>query len=126
MSITEKRLNEIQNRLNVATKGPWSHDLIEFRTHMSNAVRAPQADELGTELVVIAHTGYGFGSPHRNASFIAHAREDIPALLAEVERLRGKLADAWDEGFDAGEKDAFSHQTFNEPCIPNPYRKENQ
>ena len=88
MSITEKRLNEIQKRLDAATKGPWNHDVVELRTHISNAVKAPQTDELGTELVVIAHTGYGFGSPHQNASFMAHAREDIPALLAEVERLR--------------------------------------
>lgn len=30
----------------------------------------------------------------------------------------------WDEGFDAGEQDVFLHKTFDEPCIQNPYRKE--
>jgi hypothetical protein len=29
----------------------------------------------------------------------------------------------WDEGFDAGERDVMSHTTWDEPCIPNPYRK---
>lgn len=58
-----------------------------------------------------------------NQSACQWCYEYAPDLLAEVDRLRGYLADAWDEGFDAGEKDAFSHQTFNEPCIPNPYRK---
>lgn len=40
--------------------------------------------------------------------------------LAEVERAAAEKA--WDEGFDAGERDAMQHQTFNEPCIENPYR----
>lgn len=26
------------------------------------------------------------------------------------------------QGFDAGEQDVFEHETFDEPCIPNPYR----
>lgn len=29
----------------------------------------------------------------------------------------------WEEGFDAGEKDVMMHQTYDEPCIENPYRK---
>lgn len=92
MSITEKRLNEIQDRIEGAIRGPWIHDVIEFRSHMSNAVKVPLTDHMGTELVVIAHTGYGLGSPHRNASFMAHARDDVPDLLAEVHRLRDELA----------------------------------
>lgn len=34
-----------------------------------------------------------------NADFIAYAREDIPALLAEVERLQAENARAWAEVF---------------------------
>jgi hypothetical protein len=30
---------------------------------------------------------------YRNAPFIAHAREDIPRLLAEIDRLRAALND---------------------------------
>lgn len=39
-----------------------------------------------------------------NAAFIAHARQDIPALLAEVERL-GADRDAWKRRAEAAEKD---------------------
>ena len=37
------------------------------------------------------------------------------------------LAQAWDEGFDAGERDAMdaAHTSGDSPCIPNPYRQEN-
>ena len=36
------------------------------------------------------------------------------------------LAQAWDEGFDAGERDAMdaAHTSGDSPCIPNPYRQE--
>lgn len=36
--------------------------------------------------------------------------------------VREAMAQAWDEGFDAGERDVFEHETFDEPCIVNPYR----
>ena len=34
-------------------------------------------------------------------------------------------ADAWDEGFDAGERDVMEHESdgWDRDCIPNPYRK---
>lgn len=55
---------------------------------------------------------------HAEAMFLAQ-------LLADPhEYIRAAQERAWEAGFDGGEKDAFSHQTFNEPCIPNPYRKE--
>lgn len=41
----------------------------------------------------ICHVGNGPMGPH-NAAFIAHASEDIPALLAEVSRLSDALAEA--------------------------------
>jgi hypothetical protein len=34
-------------------------------------------------------------------------------------------ADAWDEGFDAGEADVWNHVTFDEDCTENPYREKN-
>jgi hypothetical protein len=37
--------------------------------------------------------------------------------------LAGELSKAWDEGFNAGEIDVWQHETFDEPCISNPYRK---
>ena len=39
-------------------------------------------------------------------------------------------AEAWDEGFDAGEKDVYNHEQDgyrdDTPCIPNPYRRTDQ
>lgn len=43
----------------------------------------------------------------------------------EFERwLADELARAWDEGFEAGERDVMQHESWDEPCIENPYRKE--
>ena len=45
-----------------------------------------------------------------------------------AEYTRAMKAGAWDEGFDAGERDVMQHKTWDEPCIEpcieNPYRKE--
>jgi hypothetical protein len=38
--------------------------------------------------------------------------------------LASERARIWDEGYDAGERDVLAHVTFDEPCIPNPYRDE--
>ena len=40
--------------------------------------------------------------------------------------LPNLLAQAWDEGFDAGERDAMdaAHTSGDSPYIPNPYRQE--
>lgn len=48
---------------------------------------------------------------------VARERSDVDR---EADLIR---AEAWDEGFDAGEQDYASHKTFDEPCIPNPYRE---
>ena len=39
-------------------------------------------------------------------------------------RVAAAHADAWDEGFDAGERDVFEHErgSYDSPCIRNPYR----
>lgn len=49
-------------------------------------------------------------------------KQDFLTWLAEHDRQTAEKA--WDEGFDAGERDVLQHDTFDEPCIPNPYRKE--
>jgi len=50
---------------------------------------------------------------------------DFEITGAEFDRwLKAIRAAAWDEGFDAGERDTFEHETFDEPCIENPYRTE--
>ena len=48
------------------------------------------------------------------------------SAYAEFNRwLRQVKAEAWDEGFDAGERDAFDlNENPGYECIPNPYRQE--
>ena len=70
-------LEAIRQRVEAATPGPW--ELIgggEFVT--------------GADVLVAPDDG---GVTADNAIFIAHAREDVPALLAEVERLRDGIAE---------------------------------
>jgi hypothetical protein len=79
--MTEAELAAIQARTDAATPPEWSH------------VR----DELGHWRIVWTHSrnssvgrrGKFFSD--EDAAFIAHARTDIPALLAEVRRLREAL-----------------------------------
>ena len=46
--------------------------------------------------------------------------------LDEFNRWLNRVkAEAWDEGFDAGERDAFDlNENPDHECIPNPYRQE--
>lgn len=46
---------------------------------------------------------------------------------AEFDRWLNKVKrQAWEEGFDAGERDVFEHEKHNyeNPCIENPYKEE--
>ena len=49
---------------------------------------------------------------------------EVLAVLDDL--LPDLLARAWDEGFDAGERDAMdaAHTSGDSPCAPNPYRQE--
>jgi hypothetical protein len=70
--VPDLNLDAIEARVNAATEGPWQ--IIG-----------------GGEYVTGAGVGIGTadgGIMARDAEFIAHAREDVPALVAEVRRLR--------------------------------------
>lgn len=70
-------LNAIKKRAEHATEGPWY--FTEFdRYHISPDI------EDGMEIA----EAYA----EHDAAFIAHARQDVPALIAEVERLRTQQA----------------------------------
>ena len=80
--MTQERLDAIQARVDGATGGPWgcygdgAHEVFdagEYSDGDRGEVVAAVIDKLS------------------DAVFIAEAREDIPALLAEVERLRARL-----------------------------------
>lgn len=75
--LEQKYLDEIRARAEAATPGPWKYDLCDWGKRTSCAVRH------GGHLII----GFDGGLRENDASFIAHARNDIPSLLAEVERL---------------------------------------
>lgn len=74
-------LDAIKARCEAATPGPWEWH--------SNGLRSGDFDCIwGT----VDNTGETYVGVHEDDSvFIAHAIDDIPALVAEVERLRGEV-----------------------------------
>jgi hypothetical protein len=80
--LTEQQLDDIDARQQAATEGPWCTDSWEIYQ--------------GTEYLPgisqwIGETCRGTSSPEQDradAEFVAHARTDVPALLAEIRRLR--------------------------------------
>ena len=91
------RLDEIRARAEAATPGPWGQGNIN------------SGDGISLLDVYSEHAGYVkvasvWDSEDRD--FIAHAREDIPYLLAEVERLRAALTLACRDGWSDWESAA--------------------
>lgn len=118
--MSDERLEQIQARAVAATPGPWdcygdgAHEVFdagEYSDGDPGEVVAPVVTKLN------------------DAEFIAHAREDIPALLAEVARLREALTitdemvergavalfrastdEDWETGPDESERDEWRAQ----------------
>lgn len=77
----ELDLDAIRARVDGATPGMWYWWPLDPRPHF----------QVGpTESAPVAEV-YGPTERGADAEFIAHARTDVPALLAEVERLREEL-----------------------------------
>ncbi|PPG34494.1 hypothetical protein [Rathayibacter sp. AY2B9] len=71
-------LNTIEARAAAATVGPWA-------TFNRFHIEAPSVDRNVTQAAEWESSGI---EREEDAEFIAHARTDIPALIAEVRRLR--------------------------------------
>lgn len=69
--MNQEQLNAIKKRVAKASVGPWFVVEEEFIQNVSSVIGAIHFS--------------------RDAHFIAHAREDVPALVVEVERLREAL-----------------------------------
>lgn len=97
--LSPEKLAEIRARAEAATPGPWYY---RPREHDDwGQIRTAPGDDGFAALIACARSG-GYPTEdeldqHRhngtdpygpNALFIVHAREDVPALLAEVERLK--------------------------------------
>lgn len=78
--LTPNHLDEIVARHKAATAGPWT-SFVEGRDHTSGS----SFIRTGGDDIELS------GATDADQDFIAHARQDIPRLLAEVERLRALL-----------------------------------
>jgi hypothetical protein len=79
-----KRLAEIRAREEAASPAPWA---VEWANATSGDVTGPLPEE-----VVHSDLGGRARYAREDATFIAHARTDVPDLLAEVEALKSTLA----------------------------------
>ena len=78
----DTEIKQIQERCERATKGPWI-SFVEGRDHTSGCSFIRTAGD-DIELT---------GASADDQDFIAHARQDIPALIKEICRLRKILDD---------------------------------
>lgn len=91
--LTDAELAEIQGRVDAASPAPW-HVARGWDGEPYAAVRANGGldTSLASMLTPGVTPGGGYREPEerplKNAEFIAHARDDVPALLAEVRSLR--------------------------------------
>lgn len=108
-------LDAIEARANAATDGPWD---VLAHAHLASGCRCLSCDEpavgwtvdhptaMDCEDIVAGRSGDGetnaFGRPlshcdsgpllsYADADFAAHARSDVPALIAEIRRLRATV-----------------------------------
>lgn len=98
--MSELDLKPIKERVEAATPGPWVREWA-FSTHFV----VPAAAER------VADGNVARLKPHQraDAEFIAGARQDVPALIAEVDRLRANEAKllaakgtSWADGYETG------------------------
>ena len=80
--MTDEELKEIGARCQAATPGPW-RAYVEGRDHESGSsfIMTGEGRNRGEDIELA-------GATVADYDFIAHARQDVPRLLAEIERLR--------------------------------------
>jgi hypothetical protein len=83
--LTEAELRAIRARCDAATPAPW-RSYIEGRDHTSASdfIMTGEESARGDDIELS-------GATKADQDFIAHARQDVPRLLDEIERLRGLL-----------------------------------
>ncbi|WP_249650510.1 MULTISPECIES: hypothetical protein [unclassified Lysinibacillus] len=76
--MNQEQLNAIKDRMSKATPGPWLVGESRYEGRF-NAASANENYDLPACLMGI-----------EDAEFVTHSREDVPALVAEVERLQNR------------------------------------
>ncbi len=86
MGMEHKQLTEILARAEKASPAPWK-SYVEGRDHRS-----------GSSFIMVGSSGDRradielLGGTTADQDFIAHARQDVPLLVAEIRRLQSRLA----------------------------------
>lgn len=117
--IGDSELQEIESRAQVATPGPWHVRFLDDDAAV-NLVAVSIVPDTGRgerwpawdDTEMVAATLVQFPKPYvagpddcwdENAAFIAHARSDVPRLLAEIRRLRALLESTHHDDADDGQ-----------------------
>ena len=80
--LTNEELTQIKERAEKASKGPWDVDVpVDYCTNCKNGYEIVQSELFLAPIVAELRI-------REDAEFIAHAREDVPKLVAEIEALR--------------------------------------
>lgn len=92
--MTGERVNleAIEARASAATEGPW---LVEEADDVWELYAQRDRTHHGYKLAKCMKSGQPYAEywpNERDAAFISHARQDIPALIAEVRSLRAQVA----------------------------------
>lgn len=95
-------LDAIRARADAATEGPWETTQAQDE-ESTTWIEAPYDD-------VLHHDERGYGHMRENfawmkradAEFIAHARTDIPRLLAALDAVEALVGEVWDDGNATG------------------------
>jgi hypothetical protein len=78
--LSDDEIDEIRNRCELATAGPWK-SYVEAREKM-----------VGSDFIMTTGVDiYLNGATTADQDFIAHARQDVPRLLAEIAALKELL-----------------------------------
>ena len=105
--MTQLELAEIEARANAATPGPWEVGVLRRECDHPTTNQFTEERSVFPPLGESGPVALAAEGEHENGAFIAHARTDVPALIAEVKRLRAendvlrKSADAAVDGVRA-------------------------
>lgn len=117
--MTQDELDRLEALANAATPGPWvvNGGVPEQVVH-SPTKRHPNRTSF-MPIVWLQQTDYASGEyvadmMDGDAQFIAAARDAVPALVAEVKRLRGLVEAAYREGWKTGTWSAEDTAELNE------------
>ncbi len=98
--MTNDHLAAIEAREQKATPGPWLHDRYNeeyaegcTETHWVSGPDGADGAPTVAHVYTDSCTACWPNIPNDDAEFIAHAREDIPALVAEVRAMKSEISD---------------------------------